>query len=163
MKIRVTLAVLVLGGLTLLTGCGDKDTSKAAAPPPATSRPQTTEPQSEDTPTAPESEESKPAASGDAKEFCKKLASKAEDMGTGKQASELEQRRSLHPDRDRRLDELGLRDVAADARRHDLSVRVVVGRWCADPHDHRPGSRSELRRHLSSERGTTGDRRVCVQ
>ncbi|GAA0930382.1 hypothetical protein GCM10009554_13410 [Kribbella koreensis] len=89
MKIRVTLAVLVLGGLTLLTGCGDKDTSKAAAPPPATSQPQTTEPQSEDTPTAAESEESKPAASGDAKEFCKKLASKAEDMGTGKQASEL--------------------------------------------------------------------------
>ncbi|MEV6415975.1 hypothetical protein [Kribbella sp. NPDC051718] len=85
MKIRVTLAVLVLGGLTLLTGCGDKDTSKAVAPPPApttaTSQPETT---------GPESEESKPAAApGDAKAFCKKLASKAEDMGVGKQASEL--------------------------------------------------------------------------
>ncbi|MDX6283418.1 MAG: hypothetical protein QOH03_4489 [Kribbellaceae bacterium] len=84
MKIRVTVAVLVLGGLTLLTGCGDKDTSNKAAPAPApttaTSQPEkTTDPGSEET----------TKVTGSDLEFCAKLLSKAKDMNPGKDISQL--------------------------------------------------------------------------
>lgn len=85
MKIRTTLAVLILGGLTLLTGCGDS--SDTSAPPPAPTNVVTTTSQSEVTP---EGEPTRPVTSDDsAKEFCKKLAANVEQMGVGKQASEL--------------------------------------------------------------------------
>ena len=43
-----------------------------------------------------------------------------------------------------------------------VHVRLMVGRRGADPHDRRTSGRSKLRRHLPGERGSTGDRRVCV-
>jgi hypothetical protein len=92
MKIRVTLAVLVLGGLTLLTGCGDKDTSNAAAPAPttATSQPEkTTEPEPENTTTTEPGSDETTKASGSEEEFCAKLLSKMKDMNPGKDVSQL--------------------------------------------------------------------------
>jgi hypothetical protein len=86
MKIRATLAVLVLGGLTLLSGCGDKDTSKAAAPPAPTTA--TSQPETTTTTTEPESEETT-KASGSDKEFCETLLSKAKDMNPGKDITQL--------------------------------------------------------------------------
>ncbi|NEA30363.1 hypothetical protein [Streptomyces sp. SID13031] len=95
MKTRATLAVLILGGLTLLSGCGDKDTSNAPAPAPttkATSQPETTtDPESEDTSTPtpePESEETTKATGSD-QEFCATLLDKAQALNPGKDINEL--------------------------------------------------------------------------
>lgn len=88
MKIRTTLAVLILGGLTLLTGCGDS--SDTSAPPPAPTNVVPTSQSEVTTEPTPEGEPTRPVTSDDsAKEFCKKLAANVEQMGVGKQASEL--------------------------------------------------------------------------
>lgn len=89
MKIRTTLAVLILGGLTLLTGCGDS--SDTSAPPPAPTNVVTTTSQSEVTPElTPEGEPTRPVTSDDsAKEFCKKLSANMEGMSVGTEANKL--------------------------------------------------------------------------
>jgi hypothetical protein len=108
MKLRgfAAIAVLMLGATTLLTGCGDKADSSPAPAPATTKAPATPAADQTDPAQDPSEDPSTPAnddpATGDKSDFCSTLKSRAADLNSGKDISQVS-----HDELEKTVDALG--------------------------------------------------------